>query len=474
MSTRSHARPRGATAVAALCLLLSVAPAAAGQGAPAERNRLAAVVDSLVNAAMRARPSAGVSVAVMRGRDTLVLRGYGLADVENRAPAGAQTVYRIASVTKQFTAAAVLRLVEQGRIGLDDEVTRYLPDAPVSGHRVTIRQLLNHTSGMPSYTDAGQRWRARWGEDLPPAAVLAISAPDSFNFAPGTAFRYNNSGYVLLGMLLERLSGQPYDAVIRAMAAERGLPSIQYCWTAPLIANRAHGYQPAGATLANAPYLSMTQPYAAGGLCATAGDLARWAVDLGQGRVVSARTFAQMSTPTQLPGGRTEPYGFALVADTLAGHRRVWHNGGIHGFASELAWYPDDSVSVAVLANTAGADVTALGKNIARAALGIALPGSVAVRDLPLSADERARYVGTYVLHLPNGQELPTRVFENDGALWVQAEGQETSALRYQGDGEFVVAADTGVRFVFDRSASPAPSFRLTQGGMTLTATRRP
>jgi len=474
MSSRSHVHRRAAVSrVAALALLVCVPPAAAGQGAPA-RNRLGAVVDSLVDAAMRARPSAGVTVAVLRGRDTLVLRGYGMADVENHVPAGAQTAYRIGSVTKQFTASAVLRLVEQGRIGLDDEVTRYLADAPVQGHRVTIRQLLNHTSGMPSYTDAAARWRPRWGEDLSPAGVLAIAAADSFNFAPGTAFRYNNSGYVLLGMLLEKVTGQPYEATVRALAAERGLPSVQYCWTAPLIANRARGYEAAGAVLVNAPYLSMSQPYAAGGLCATAGDLARWAVDLGQGRVVQPRTFAQMTTPTQLAGGQTEPYGFALVGEVVDGHRRAWHNGGIHGFSADLAYYPDDSVSVAVLANTGNTDVTSLARNIARAALGVPLPGSTAVRDVPLTAEDRARFAGTYALHLPNGQELPVRIFEREGVLWVQAEGQEGSALRYQGNGEFVVAADTNARFVFDRSTSPSPSLTLMQGGMTLTGTRRP
>src|SRR5438094_2331680 len=165
-------------------------------------------IDSLATAALRNGPVAALSVAVVKGRDTLVMKGYGFADVENEVPATAETVYRIGSITKQFTSAAVMQLVEQGKVGLDDEITKYFPGFPTHGQRILVRHLLNHTSGIPSYTDIPKRWGRVAMVDLPHDSLLALVSGDSLMFAPGSAFYYNNTGYYMLGMLLEKVTGK--------------------------------------------------------------------------------------------------------------------------------------------------------------------------------------------------------------------------------------------------------------------------
>jgi D-alanyl-D-alanine carboxypeptidase len=253
-------------------------------------------IDSLVNDALTEGPVAAMSVAVVRGHDTIVMKGYGLADVENDVRASERTVYRIGSITKQFTAAAVLQLVEQGRLSLDDSIGKHLPTVPAGWRRIPIRQLLNHTSGIPSYTSAGPRWATRMRLDLPHDTLIGIVANDSMDFAAGSQFRYNNTGYYLLGMLIERLTGRSYADVVRdQLAMPLGLRATLYCETRPLIKHRAQGYQVGSDDkLANADALSMTQPFSAGALCSTVGDLVAWQRALAAGRVVKPSSYTAM------------------------------------------------------------------------------------------------------------------------------------------------------------------------------------
>jgi CubicO group peptidase (beta-lactamase class C family) len=338
------------------------------------RAAVAARVDSLAQAWLRGRGLAGVSIAVVRaGRDTVVMKGYGLADVENAVPVTPRTVFEVGSVTKQFTSSLVMRLVERGELSLDDTLGALLPNMPVAWRGVRLRQLLNHTSGIPSYTDAGERWTRRIAEDMPPDTMIAITARDSLGFSPGSSWRYNNTGYVLLGMLLEKRSGKRYaDLVSEQLFTPLGLRATRYCDSEAIVPHRAHGYGRVKEGLVNAPYLSMTQPFSAGGLCSTAGDLARWNYLLATGKVVSAASYARMTTPE---GGALKAplhYGYGLAVDTLDGHPRVVHGGGIFGFISANAYFPADSLSVTVLSNAAPSDPDALAKDVARAVLGLA------------------------------------------------------------------------------------------------------
>jgi D-alanyl-D-alanine carboxypeptidase len=206
------------------------------------RSALLARVDSLAKDALKSLPSSSISVAIVQGRDTVVSRTFGLADRENKRLADANTVYEIGSLTKQFTASAIMRLEAAGKLGLDDDISRYLPNFPLQGHHVVIRNLLNHTSGIHSYTSKPE-WQPHWKEDLTPDSIVGFIARDTFDFAPGSAFRYNNTGYVLLGMIIERVSGRSYaDFLESEFFKPLGLTRTHYCALHPTDPNVAKGY----------------------------------------------------------------------------------------------------------------------------------------------------------------------------------------------------------------------------------------
>jgi CubicO group peptidase (beta-lactamase class C family) len=177
---------------------------------------------------------AALSIGVQRGGDVLLTRGYGLADIENDVPATAETVYRIGSITKQFTAAAVMQLVQAGEIGLGDLITDHLPDYPMQGHEVTIRHLLTHTSGIKSYTSM-ESWRPKMRLDLTDEELVAIFGPEPFDFAPGERYLYNNSGYYLLGVIIGEASGEPYQEYLNAhLFGTLDLAGSFYCDERPI------------------------------------------------------------------------------------------------------------------------------------------------------------------------------------------------------------------------------------------------
>lgn len=451
------------TLLALLAILPSAAVPVVSQS-PA-RTELAARVDTLARAAMEAEHIPGLSIAVVRGRDTVVARGWGFADLENRVPATERTVYRIGSVTKQFTAVAILQLVMQGRLSLGDTVQRFVPQFPTPGRTITIRHLLTHTSGIPNYTAIGAPFRTRLRLDLPQDSVLALVRDRPADFPPGQRFSYSNTGYHLLGMIIERVTGEPYAQYIaRHFAAPVGLRSTSYCDNRPIISGRAQGYATDSSGVVNAEYISMHIPFSAGALCSTVLDLIAWQQALWSDRLLQAGGYASMTTPPVLASGSRSPYGFGLGVGTLGTHRQVAHSGGINGFSSALNTYPDDSVTVIVLANSEDANASRLAQRIARATFGIAEP---VVRDLPLSAAERARYEGTYQL-----RTLQLRVYSRGDSLLAQATGQGSFRLLAQGDHAFVASFDPDTRAVFEMEGGRARALAWTQGGGTQRAPR--
>jgi D-alanyl-D-alanine carboxypeptidase len=464
---------RSAALVLALLLAAACAPAGPAPSAaipspsavPALEPEAAARIDSIAEAALAGGSAPGISIAVARNGVPVHSRGYGLAEIGEGVPVEPSSVFRVGSVTKQFTAAAILRLEEQGRLSLDDEIVHHLPEFPTQGHRVTVRHLLNHTSGIRSYTSLGPRWALRMAEDLSPDEVVALFRDEPFDFAPGERYLYNNSGYFLLGMIIERVAGVPYAEYIdREFVRELGLDGTRYCPNEP-DSGDAHGYAPGnGSGPIPAPSLSMTHPFAAGALCSTAEDLVRWSHALASGRVVSDETFRRMTTPATLPSGTPITYGYGLLVGRLDDTRRVSHGGGINGFASYLAEFPEHGLSVAVLANSHAAAPAAIAENVARAALGLEIPR---VDDRALTAEDGARFVGTYDL----GQ-LELRIYAEGDRLMSQATGQAPARLLWQGGDEFRAAFDPAVRIVFHVEDGRASRLTLYQGGATIEAPR--
>lgn len=255
---------------------------------------------------------------------------YGFADLENRVPAAVGSVYAIGSVTKTFTAAAVLTLADEGKLSLDDPLGKFVPSFPEPGRSATVRQLLNHTSGIRNMTSLGPRYWAQAGREIEPADLVAIFANEPADFAPGSAYRYSNSGYVLLGLVVEKASGMPWGAfVTKRLLVPLGLAGTRDGQGAALVPARTRGYSRLkSGGFENAWHVSLTQGYAAGALLSTAPDVAAW-----------IRRFS---------------YEFGVGVDTFAGRRRLFHGGGLPGFDAWAAYVPGDDLAVAVLCNTDG------------------------------------------------------------------------------------------------------------------------
>jgi len=336
----------------------------------------------------------GAAVIVVQDGKPVLRKGYGLAEIELGVPIQPDMVFRVGSATKQFTSACVLKLAEEGRLRLDDPISKYLPDFPAAGRRVTIEQLLTHTSGIHSYTDM-PGWYPHMREDWTLAQLVDFFKNEPLDFEPGTKWRYDNSGYVLLGAILERVSGKSYAELVSEMIFRPlGMEDTRYGSDAPIIARRVAGYRKTPAGIVNAPFLSMTQPFSAGGLVSTVDDLARWQAALDAGAVLRAESRRRMWTPVRLPDGADTRYGFGWIIWSYEGHAVVEHGGTINGFASANMRLPDDHVYVAVLSNCGGcADPRALGLRAASILVGRPLDERPAVRLPPELLD---RCAGTY------------------------------------------------------------------------------
>jgi len=422
--------------------------------AQGDRAALVASLDSIARAALRDGRAAGLSVGVVKGRDTLLLKGYGFADLEFDVPTPDAAIYEIGSVTKQFTASAILQLVEQGKLSLDDDLTRYFPNYPVQGHRIPVRRLLDHTSGIKGYTEM-----PAFGEfamrKLPRDSLVARFAAAPFDFSPGDALVYNNSAYFLLGLLIEKLSGKPYaDYVRENLFARAGMPDSRYCSESAVVKRRAHGYDtsPQG-TLVRAAYLDHTWPFAAGSLCSTVGDLIAWTRALHGGRILSAASYRELITPGTLNDGTPLRYAKGLAVTPIAGHRSIHHGGGINGFLSELDWFPDDSAIVVVLVNTAGpVSPAAVASALAERLLGKSAPPSAASFSGDLAA-----YAGTWK-GVGRGAPLQLTVVTDSAGLSVRVgAGGRSTALRYLGGDSFEAG---GNRFTFLRQGGRVTRLR--------------
>jgi len=422
-------------------------------------------IDSLAEATMTGGPVAGLGIGVKRGDDLLMARGYGSADIENGVPATAETVFRIGSITKQFTATAVMQLVEAGKIGLDDPITEYLPDYPTQGHEITIRHLLTHTSGIKSYTGL-ESWRPKMTLDLTDEELLALFKDEPLDFAPGERYRYNNSGFYLLGLVIEKASGETYREYLNGhLFGPLGLSGSTYCDERPIIPGRAEGYELVDGELVNDAYLSMNQPGAAGALCSTVPDLLSWTAALRAGQVVSGESYEKMTTVFTLTEGSTTGYGFGLGVGEFHGRPIVSHGGGINGFNTMMSHYPDDDLDLVVLSNTGGPHAGQVAETIARWALGIDV---VVVKDEPLSAEELSVYEGVYQIR----PELELSVLVRDGQLFSRATGQGEFRLRAQGAHWFIPTFDDNVRLIFIVEEGRATGLTLHQGGQTIEAPR--
>jgi CubicO group peptidase (beta-lactamase class C family) len=341
-----------ATRAAAALALGLLAPFA---GSPALSAPLtaaeAAKVDKIVGDQLAASRAPSASVVIVREGRVAFAKAYGLRRLDPDAVAGVDTRYRIASVSKQFTAAAVLMLADAGKLSLDDPVVRYLPEIEAANH-ATIRQTLAHTAGFPNFWTLDYLPQAQKQPTKPEAIVQQWGgqAPD---FQPGEKWNYSNTGYVILGRLVEKVSGEPLGAFLRShIFAPLGMNSAADLDGRGPAPGDALGYMrvaDAPPRVAELPAVGWT--FGCGELAMTASDLARWDIGVIDRRLMSPQALAAMETETRLRDGSGTGYGFGVFVDKVGEHRRIRHNGDLPGFWTENRIYPDDRAAIVVMVN---------------------------------------------------------------------------------------------------------------------------
>jgi CubicO group peptidase (beta-lactamase class C family) len=400
----------------------------------------AAQVDSIANRALT-NHIAGISIAVAQDGRVILARGYGFANLEHSVPVTPDTPFHICSISKNIETAVLLQLVEQGKLSLDDDIRKYIPDAPTHRRKVTVAQLLNHTSGIFSFTslpDADENER----RDLTHEQVLALIQKKAPDFKAGARWRYNNSGFYIAGMIIERVTGLDYGTYSRQQIFEPlGMSSVRMCDARMIVPHLASGYALDHGKLVNAKFIDWKLPFAAGAICATAVDLLNWQSALDTGKVLKSASLALMRRATKLSDGASIDYGLGTRLGSLAGHRVLGHTGGGGGFRTVLENFPDDHLTIVVLVNTEGGPAVSIAAAIARAALRIP---ERPLLDLPLSAQEVSALPGTY-----DSDEGPVTLFVRNGKLrFSPGSSPESIPLLRQAENIYAVDENNEVQFL--------------------------
>jgi D-alanyl-D-alanine carboxypeptidase len=353
-------------AIALVAIAASTATAQSG-GALVQR------LDSIAGAGVLGNRAVGIVAAVVKGKDTLLLKAYGKSDIEGDVPMTSNTIVPLGSDTKQFTAAAILQLRDQGKLSLDDEITKWLPDFQTHGNRVTLRRLLDHTSGIAELMSMPELRAMRLMRN--PTAILddvyKVINRYPFQFQTGTMEIYSNSNFWLLGLVIEKASGMTYeDYVEKKIFEPLGMTRSMYCNNSEKVARRASGYGMRSGTPILVPPIVHTGTYAAGALCSTAEDVITWLQALHGGRVLTPKSYVEMATPSKLDDGTLLRYSMGLVVgEDGNGLRFIGHGGGGFGFSSVTRWYPEARLAVVVLTNSEPDEITAVTERLAAAVL---------------------------------------------------------------------------------------------------------
>ncbi len=314
------------------------------------RDARADAIDDFVQAQMAKQHVPGVAVGVVVKGKFVKEKGYGQADVERNVPVTTDTVFEIGSVTKQFTATAIMMLVDQGKISLDDKISRYRDGLPEAWRAVTIRQLLSHTSGIPDY-EAIMGYSS-YRNIMTADQVIALAAGKPMDFAPGTRWNYSNTGYFLLTLALEKITKQPYIQFIQArILSPLGMTHTRSSEPRDIIPLRAAGYAYEDGHLENRDAIQPTATGGAAMLVSTLGDMAKWGAEILTPTLLHEKDYDLMWADTPLADGTPSGYGFGWFVSPKHGHRALEHSGGTAGFTCDMLWLLDDRAVVMVLTN---------------------------------------------------------------------------------------------------------------------------
>ena len=442
--------------------LLPIPTSAQSGGSLAQR------LDSIAGAEVLGNRAVGIVVAVAKGKDPLLLKAYGKADADGGTQMTVNTIIPIASVTKQFTAVAILQLRDAGKLSLDDEITKWLPEyeahrsaeAPSAPSRVTLRHLLGHMAGAMEMGEMQELRAMRLirNATVTRDSVYRIISRYPFQFPAGTMQVYSNTGYWLLGRIVEKASGMTYeDYVEKKIFAPLGMSRSMYCSNASKAADRAVGHGMRNGMTGRVPEIVHTATYAAGAICSTAGDMVTWLQALHGGKVLSPRSYAEMITPSRLNDGTPTRYGMGLTiwADRR-GLREIGHGGGGFGFSSQAWWHPDSQLAIVLLTNSEPDNTTATVEALAAEVLGPAPTAG------PFPGDA-SQLVGTYK-GPGRGKEMVVVVSPTPEGLAVSVDGEAARALQWVEGWTFRLPIPL-VTFRRSGNSGPASELRFDTGG---------
>ncbi len=378
-------------------------------------------LDAMFNAKYDAN-SPGATVLIAKDGKAIYRKAFGLANLELSVPMKPENVLEIGSITKQFTSVSILMLMEEGKLSLQDKITKFLPDYPTQGKTITVHHLLNHTSGIKSYTGM-QSFMENARKDMSPKEIIDFFKNEPMDFDPGTEYRYNNSAYIILGYIIEEVSGMTYaDFVQKRIFDKLGMTNSTYGSKTKVVKNRASGYQPNENGYQNANYLSMTLPYAGGSLMSCVDDMLKWQQALHNNTLISAKSKKLASTNYKLNNGDPIYYGYGFSVDEINGISTIEHGGGIFGYTCYGVYAPSQDVYAIVLTNSNGNSPTDITVAAAAVALGKPFPGN---ESLSLSEEQLKKWVGTYEFE----DKTIRYVTYKDGSLYSQREGSQILKL---------------------------------------------
>lgn len=404
---------------------------------------LGSALDALLAKQFNENEPGAVALVVKNGAP-VYRKAFGMADLEHNVKMTPDHVFGIGSMTKQFTAVGILILVERGSLSLQDSITRFISDSPVKWNNVTIHHLLTHTSGVKSYTEL-EKWRKIWRNDLTTQEMIDVFKDEPLDFAPGEAWHYSNSGYFLLGVVIEKVSGMNYaEFVEKEIFEPLSMENTYYGSRSRIIPNRAMGYQ-RNKEFRNAEYLSYSQPFAAGALMSTVDDLWKWQQAIQDHRLLKSETIGKAFVNYPVNNGKPSYYGYGWMLDEINGSLTHEHSGGIFGYSSNAIHLPDEEVYVVVLSNCNCNSPVEI--SIRMAALAIGKPFVEPVAQIQLNEKYAKSLVGVYDFEDGSVREI---TWEN-GQFFSQRAGSTKLKIFPQDETTFVFETGFGsLKFVVE------------------------
>ena len=419
-------------------------------------------LDNVVETFQKYRHFMG-TVIVVKDNQILLKKSYGMADLEWHVPNTNDGKFRLGSMTKQFTATAILQLAEQHKLSVDDTACRYFDHCPEAWEKITIRQLLSHTSGIPSFSEE-KSFTQPIGTRIPekPAEILLRTKDKPLDFKPGTQWHYDNSGYIFLGIIIEKVSGEKYEDYIKKHIFEPlGMSDSGYDHTATILDHRVSGYHRCGHVFCNSNYMDMSLPFAAGALYSTIADMYKWDRALYTDKILSNALRRQMFTVVM------NNYGYGWYLDPMAHHQQIGHGGNIFGFSSYIARFPKEKALVIVLSNVEDTDSKAIAASLAGTIFGEQVTLPTEIKPIFLAPTLLKNYTGIYKV-----KSLVINVTAKDGHLEIAPTGQPTiEAVPFSKNQFFIESLSAILTFTLGKETNTM-ELNIDQGGSVTSGKR--